>query len=61
MANIGEQLLQPEEGWQRIDDSNNKILFTGSWTTSGAIIIITGTQYIICLVTHLHQLAYHQE
>ena len=34
MANIGEQLLQPESGWQRIDDSNVNISYNGTWYTS---------------------------
>ena len=29
MANIGEQLLQPEEGWRRYDDSDPHIIYTG--------------------------------
>lgn len=35
MANIKEQLLAPEEGWQRIDDSNVNISYNGTgWETS---------------------------
>lgn len=34
MANIKEQLLTPEEGWQRIDDSDSNIIYNGTgWVT----------------------------
>ena len=29
MANIGEQLLQPENGWKRIDDTDTNIIYNG--------------------------------
>lgn len=32
MATIGQQLLQPESGWKRYDDSDLRILYTGTWT-----------------------------
>ena len=31
MANIGEQLLVPESGWKRIDDTNEKIIYSKDW------------------------------
>ena len=31
MATIGEQLLQPEEGWKRIDNISGSIKYNGSW------------------------------
>ena len=36
MATIGQQLLQPEMGWRRYDDTNsiNFIKYTGNWTLS---------------------------
>lgn len=34
MAKIGEQLLQPESGWKRIDDSNTNIEYVGGWRTT---------------------------
>ena len=33
MATIGEQLLQPETGWQRIEDTNTLIKYDGNWTS----------------------------
>ena len=30
MTNLGEQLLQPEQGWKRIDDRNDKIKYVGT-------------------------------
>lgn len=30
-ATIGQQLTSAEEGWQRIDDSDSKIQYTGTW------------------------------
>jgi uncharacterized repeat protein (TIGR01451 family) len=30
-ATVGQQLASPETGWQRFDDSNNKIRYIGSW------------------------------
>ena len=35
MANIGDQLLQPETGWQRIEDTNISIKYDGEWTFYG--------------------------
>lgn len=32
MANIGEQLLAPESGWKRFDDTNVNINYIGTWT-----------------------------
>lgn len=32
MAIIGQQLLQAESGWKRYDDSDLRILYTGTWT-----------------------------
>ena len=38
MANIGEQLLQPESGWQRIDDNNINIVYIGNdWTIGNGV------------------------
>ena len=35
MANVGDKLEQPETGWQRIEDNDPTIIYTGSyWTTS---------------------------
>lgn len=31
MATVGDQLLQPEAGWRRFDDSNGGIRYTGTW------------------------------
>ncbi|NFI51675.1 Ig domain-containing protein [Clostridium botulinum] len=31
-ATVGEQLLQPEDGWTRYDDRNGKITYIGNWT-----------------------------
>ena len=36
MANIGDQLLQPESGMQRIDGSNINIKYSGTWTTANS-------------------------
>lgn len=33
MAVIGDQLNNPESGWQRYDDTNNMIVYTGTWLT----------------------------
>ena len=30
-ATIGQQLTSPEDGWQRIDDSNQNIIYSGIW------------------------------
>lgn len=32
MATIGQQLLQPEAGWKRIEDNDQKIIYEGNWT-----------------------------
>ncbi|MGH1276480.1 hypothetical protein ACQVWA_24165 [Bacillus cereus] len=34
--NVGEQLLEPQRGWKRIDDTDNNIEYTGVWATSTA-------------------------
>ena len=31
MAKVGEQLLAPEAGWKRIDDTDNKIIYSKGW------------------------------
>ena len=33
MATVGQQLLQPESGWRRYDDTNSLIKYNGNWTT----------------------------
>ena len=33
MANIGEQLLVPESGWKRYDDTDSNIVYKGTWHT----------------------------
>ena len=33
MATIGQQLLQPEEGWKRYDDTHLAFNRTGTWST----------------------------
>lgn len=43
IAQVGDQLLQPEAGWQRIDDSDSKIKYTGSWTTASNNVYHNGT------------------
>lgn len=37
MANIGDQLLQPENGWKRIDNTDKRILYSkgSSWNDTG--------------------------
>lgn len=32
-ATVGQSLTNPESGWQRIDDTDTKIKYTGTWTT----------------------------
>lgn len=32
-ATVGQALTAPEEGWQRIDDKDSRITYTGTWTT----------------------------
>lgn len=32
MATVGEQLLQPEDGWRRVNDACNGFTYTGAWT-----------------------------
>ncbi|HBG4643347.1 TPA: hypothetical protein KQE74_003914 [Clostridioides difficile] len=31
MAKVGEQLLQPEDGWKRIDNIDNSFKYIGLW------------------------------
>lgn len=33
MAVLGDQLNNPESGWQRYDDTNDMIVYTGTWLT----------------------------
>jgi hypothetical protein len=33
MVAIGDQLLQPEEGWTRYDEKDYRLAFSGNWTT----------------------------
>ncbi|NFF79158.1 cell adhesion protein [Clostridium sporogenes] len=34
MTKVGEQLLQPESGWKRYDDTDSNISYVGNWKTS---------------------------
>ncbi|WP_339169363.1 hypothetical protein MKX75_09090 [Paenibacillus sp. FSL R5-0341] len=34
MATVGDQLLNPESGWQRIDDANKNIIYNGNWISA---------------------------
>lgn len=34
MATVGDQLLNPESGWQRIDDANKNIKYNGNWISA---------------------------
>lgn len=34
MTKVGEQLLQPESGWKRYDDTDSNISYIGNWKTS---------------------------
>lgn len=34
MTTVGQQLLTPEEGWQRIDDANSLISYSSNWVVS---------------------------
>lgn len=36
MATIGQQLLQPESGWQRYDDTHYFIKYSGDWTSGNS-------------------------
>ncbi|PHF52244.1 hypothetical protein COI41_22120 [Bacillus toyonensis] len=33
-AKVGDQLLQPEDGWKRIDDTDENIKYLGNWKTT---------------------------
>ncbi|GEM_PF-1520891 len=37
MATIGQQLLQPENGWKRYDDRHNSIKYTGDWVFENTV------------------------
>ena len=43
MAKIYDQLLQPEEGWKRIDDTDSNIIYTGTWKTQNLSIYYNST------------------
>ena len=43
MANIREQLLQPEEGWIRIDNTDSKIVYNGNWANDN--LVLEGVDY----------------
>ncbi|WP_054744094.1 Ig-like domain-containing protein [Cellulosilyticum ruminicola] len=42
-ATIGERLLEPETGWQRIDDTNEDIVKYGTWYTESLIYNYNGS------------------
>ena len=37
MASVGQQLLQPESGWKRYNDTNTNITYLGVWRPYSAI------------------------
>ena len=43
MANIGDQLLQPESGMKRIDNTNLNIKYSGTWITSNSTLYYNGS------------------
>lgn len=45
MVTVGNQLLNPEIGYQRIDSSNSKILYTGAWVKNTDSSYYGGTSY----------------
>lgn len=47
MATVGEQLLQPEEGWKRIDNINNSFKYIGLWKKDTSIGLYNNTGMFI--------------
>lgn len=51
MATVGQQLLEPEQGWRRYDDTNSKIIYTGTWINEGGGGHYNGTSKASTLVS----------
>ncbi|KPI48924.1 LamG-like jellyroll fold domain-containing protein [Clostridioides difficile] len=47
MATVGEQLLQPEEGWKRINNINNSFKYIGLWKKDTSIGLYNNTGMFI--------------
>lgn len=47
MATVGESLLQPEEGWKRIDNINNSFKYIGLWKKDTSIGLYNNTGMFI--------------
>lgn len=45
MATIGEQLLQPESGWKRFDDTDKNISYVGDWNNALNSLFYKGSYY----------------
>ena len=43
MAQIGQQLLQPESGWRRYDDTDSNISYAGDWVNTSNSIFYGGS------------------
>ncbi len=44
-ANIGEQVNSPEQGWQRIDDTNTNLVYNGTWDIGVGSECLNGTDH----------------
>lgn len=44
--NIYDQLTEPDESWQRIDDANNNISYSGTWTTASHSSYYKGSEHM---------------
>ena len=45
MANVGDRLLQPESGWQRIDSNDTDFSFQGDWIKQNVGVYYNNTSY----------------
>ncbi|MFF2889475.1 hypothetical protein [Paenibacillus sp. NPDC057967] len=46
MAIVGQPLIEPEEGWQRIDNTHPLIFYSGTWTTTENAEHYMGTRHL---------------
>ncbi|NFS12772.1 DUF11 domain-containing protein [Clostridium botulinum] len=58
-ATVGEQLLQPEDGWKRYDDRNSKIQYNGDWSNRDVSNKYASTDHCTMNVNNSATFAFH--
>lgn len=58
MATVGQQLLSPESGWQRIENDNANISYIGNWATATAASYSGGSMAWTSVITEYNEVRF---